>query len=86
MGNNTTLVGRHAGEGTGSKRQSKPRHVDSLKLAQVDLEICSLELNGDPLPQFLNARVPDMSHPILGLRTNSGRQVLIPFEDSTSKT
>lgn len=52
MGNNTTLVGRHAGEGTGSKRQSKPTHVDSLKLAQVGLEISILELNDDPLPQL----------------------------------
>lgn len=86
MGNNTTL-GRHAGEGTGSKRQSKPRHVDSLKLAQVGLEISvSLSLVMIPCLSFLNARVPEMSHPILGLRTNSGRQALTPFEDSTSKT
>lgn len=39
-----------------------------------------------PCLSFLNARVPEMSHPILGLRTNSGRQALTPFEDSTSKT
>lgn len=64
MGNNTTLMERHAGESTGSKRQSKPRHVHSLKLAQVGLETCvALSLMVSPSISFLNARVPDMSHP-----------------------
>lgn len=80
MGNNTTLVGRHAGEGTGSNTQSKPRHVDSLKLAQVGLEISvSLSLMMIPCLSFLNARVPEMSHPI-------GKTSVDPLEDSTSKT